>query len=371
MIKIKTILFSTIVLCYASIVATPASLLNPQQTTFTNEKIITSPYALLKAARFALSFFQSNDPDDKRIVKSALLESKILPSAQAKKTLQFIIKTIEQDHMAKRKRFRIQDPQFLKKHFTFIKWNGDYKGAAKQHVFIPQIPQPGNIRLTSYAVFSTKGNHYKTKNFPHPLYRVKSSYFKKNLRMKYSKQTILKGLLEQKQFNKHVSPMVWVSRNGLEEALMQGTIVVVMPNGQKRVFNVNQSNEFSYDRKIKSGWPQKKYWFFKEIKNLEKTKPNNKQRVIQHGGLIVAGDLDNFGLGKIIALRYSNPRTKQKEIRLVILADRGSAFENNLYQLDLFAGMFKNRGEFKHILRTFPPTVQAYFLKVNNLQTKG
>lgn len=358
-------------LCYTYIIATPTSLFHPQQPTFSSEKIITSPYALLRAARYALSFFESGEPEDRQIVSSSLLERNILPSAHAKKTLRFIIKTIEQDHRAKRKNFRIQDPQFLKKHFTFIKWNGDYKGAAKQHVFIPQVPQPGNIRLTSYAVFSAKGNYYKTKEFPHALYKIKSKIFDKKIRMKYPKQPILKGLLEQKQFNKHVSPMVWISRDGLEEALMQGTIVIVMPNGQKRVFNVDKSNDFLYDRKIKSGWPQKKYWFFKEIKNLEKTKPNNKQRVIQHGGLVVAGDLDNFGLGKIIALRYINPQTKQKEIRLVVLADRGSAFENNLYQLDLFAGMFKNRASFKHILRTFPPTVQAYFLKVNNLQTKG
>ena len=50
------------------------------------------------------------------------------------------------------------------------------------------------------------------------------------------------------------------------------------------------------------------------------------------------------------------------EIRLGILADTGSAFVNNLYQLDLYCGIFRNRREFDNWRKTLPNVVDAYIL---------
>jgi len=125
-------------------------------------------------------------------------------------------------------------------------------------------------------------------------------------------------------------------------------------------FNVDKNNGFSYDKKIKDAKDQKRYWYFREISKKDiKTK---KGIHINHGGCIFAGDLYNIGLGKIIALRYQNPLTKKDEIRLGVLADSGGALTNNLYQLDLFAGIFKNRIQFHDWIKQLPNAVEAYIL---------
>ena len=76
----------------------------------------------------------------------------------------------------------------------------------------------------------------------------------------------------------------------------------------------------------------------------------------------VAGDLKNLGLGKIVALRYKNKRSKKDEVRLCMLSDTGGAFKNNLYQLDLFSGFFNKSRTFWNYVHKYPEQVDAYFL---------
>jgi hypothetical protein len=45
-----------------------------------------------------------------------------------------------------------------------------------------------------------------------------------------------------------------------------------------------------------------------------------------------------------------------------VIADTGGAFVNNLYQLDLFAGLFDSRKKFTSYLQTQPSCAQAYIL---------
>lgn len=136
---------------------------------------------------------------------------------------------------------------------------------------------------------------------------------------------------------------------------MQGSTIVTMPNGKVRTFNVSKSNGYTYDKTLRRPWKQKKYWYFKEVK------PHERQ-LINYGGALFAGDLAQLGLGKIIALHYKNPLTKKQELHLGVLADRGSAFSNNLYQLDLFAGIFNTKNQFQRYIKQFPNTVHAYIL---------
>jgi len=335
-------------------------LFQPISLNLIGEHIKTSPKVFLQAAQYVSNYYyKSTNEWEKKLLKSPVLEKNVISHQQTQDTLDFIIKTIQEDLKRHPNRFRILNSSFLKKHFSFVKWHSDQKEAKKHGRYLPK----NKIRLTSYAVFRCKGSMQQKKEYPHALYEIISKRFEQKFRTQYSKQTILKGILNKKWFNGHVKPLVWLSHGDLEQALMQGSVLVTTPDGRERLFNVSQSNEFTYNKKIKSSKNQKKYWFFKEIKQSNNRREKRLQEFICLGGAAFAGDVENIGLGKIIALRYKNCLTGQREIKLGVLADRGSAFSNNLYQLDLFAGIFDNRKQFDRFIRRFPDTVEAYILK--------
>ena len=330
---------------------------------FSNESIQTDPEILLRAAKCSLRYFISTNKKDTDLVKSKILEKRIFPHAQAKKTLRFIIKTIEEDKGKPKSKQRIMNTNFLNKNFQFIKWYGDKYQAKINGIVIPKWPdggelKNGKIKLTSYATFISKGNYFKTKEFPHALFSMVSPNFDKSIRFWHSKQDIFSGVLEQNKYKKHVKPLVWLSKNDVEEALMQGNIVTRMPNGDEKTFIVHKSNGVPYNKKVKKFCEQKKYWYFKKLSADEKY-----PKMTDLGKAAFAGDVENIGLGKIIAIRYKNPINNKREIRLGVLIDRGSAFSNNLYQLDLFAGKFDNREQFRNFIKYLPNTVEAYLLK--------
>lgn len=370
----KPILFITTITILLNIQNTyclrdKSTLFQPIQIQFSEEKIKTNPKALLAAAQYGLRYFQSTWKRDRDLVKSSVLESSIINAQDAEKTLKFIVNTIKEDLSHGNNKFRILNSAFLKKHFTFIKWFGDQEEAKRNKVTIPIWPDggtlaPGKIKLTNYAVFRIPGSYKKTYEYPHALYEITDYYFDETVRFRYSKQTIVNRMLEQPSFHGKVKPLVWVSRKGLESALMQGSAIVRLSGGKEKIFNVHKSNGMIYDKMIKNPYDQKKYWFFKEIKDIDGKNGGAHLKIIKLGGVAFAGDLKNLGLGKFIALRYQNPISRENEIRLGVLADRGNAFSNNLYQLDLFAGIFDNKIQFKHNINKLPNTVNAYLLKV-------
>lgn len=333
------------------------------QPAFTKEAVVTDPIKLQNAAKLALMYFRKNKQKNPHIVKPEPFNSKVLSGNDVEKTLNFIIWSIENDKKRKRP-YRILDTNFLNKNFKFIKWSGDTKSAHANNVKIPEnilsngSLKRGNIRLTKYAIFGADGSYKKTNKYNCPLYKIVSKNFEKKDRFKYTKQDVIKGVLDQKINRGRVKPMVWLTRDGLEDAIMQGSILVNMPNGKKRLFNVDKNNGIAYDKKIKEPKLQKRYWYFKEIDN-KSLRQNN---ILNQGCTVFAGDIYNIGLGKIIALRYQNLVSKKDEIRLGVLNDVGGAFANNLYQLDLFAGVFKNRDSFNDLIKTIPNSVEAYLL---------
>ena len=337
---------------------------HPCKISLNNQSVITDPAVLLDAAKSAFRYFKSQNKINKKIINPRLFSQKIMSPYQVKNTLEFIISSIEQD-IKKKTSPRILNSTFLEKNFKFIKWSGDYKSAQKNNVKIPEnvdngkIPK-GKIRLTNYAAFVLNGNNNKTNKFPCALYSIKSKDFESKGRFRYTKQDVFDGALHNKKNKNQVTPLVWLNKNDLETAIMQGTTYVKMPNGKKRLFVVDKNNGFSYDKKIKNSIEQKRYWYFKEINNPNYYKKKGVH--INHGGVVFAGDIYNVGLGKIIAIKYQNPISKKDEIRLGILADSGSALTNNLYQLDLFAGIFDTQNEFKKWLKQIPNTVEAYIL---------
>lgn len=328
---------------------------------FKYEVITTNPIKLQQAAKVARRYFRSRNNKDVLLTRQSAIPYNLISQKEACDTLSFIIKTIDQDKH--KKSSRITNPNFLSKHFKFIRWSGDQEAAKQNEVFIPKWPdggflKPGKIKITNYAVFTINGSHVKTHRHPCALYNITSKKFEETYRLLFTKQQVLSGALEKPQYEHHIKPLAWVTRKGLEEVTMQGTALVVMPGGSKHYINVHLSNKMKYDKKIASRRNQRGYWYFKDVTKTQK----RDLKIIDLGQTIFAGDIANLGLGKVIALRYTNPIKNKSEIRLGVLADSGSAFFDNLYQLDLYAGIFKTRKEFNKHIRSLPNTAEAYIL---------
>ena len=61
-----------------------------------------------------------------------------------------------------------------------------------------------------------------------------------------------------------VTSLAYLTRNGLEEAIMEGTILINFTDGYKAFFNVDRNNGISYIRGLKAT-AQKRYWYFREV----------------------------------------------------------------------------------------------------------
>jgi len=314
--------------------------------------IVTSPLYLLQAAHDSLAYLNACKSKSDCISNPTGFR-KILSVDDVKKTLRFVISTIEQDRATGN--YRILDSNFLKKHFACIKWSADWHCAQDHNV---KMPHDGRIRLTMYGVFSVKGNNKKTANYPCGLYKVSDLALCK----KYTKQQILAGVLEKSENRKKCTALAWVSRQSLEDALMHGTVLVNFPDGSCKVLNVDRHNGIAYDRCQKNILAQKRYWFFRELKSSAKQCKQSVQKFKSRRGVVFAGDLYHIGFGKFIALSYKNPQTQKHEMRLGVLADTGGAFVNNLYQLDLFGGVFGSHNELTSYLKTIPTSARAVVL---------
>jgi len=329
------------------------------KSSISREKVLTDPISLLHAAKDTLRYIDLHEQDRYQTIAPGHFDD-ILSLDQVKKTLRYVVDVIEEDKKMGKEvgkemvKFRILDPKFIAKQFNFIAWTADSQTAQNNNV---TLPKNGALRLTNYAVFVITGSKTKTKQYNCALYEIRDH----SLPKKISKQNVLAGVLEQPKYQKKVRPLAWVSRDGLEEALMQGTVLVKFDDSSYKIFNVHLNNGIAFE-KNKPVLQQKRYWFFKELKHSAKSVETFKNKIKRRSGVIFAGDIHNIGTGKLIALRHTNPVTKQPEIRLGVLADTGSAFVNNLYQLDFFAGLFSSRSALSQHMKQLPIYTHAYLL---------
>ncbi len=341
---------------HKKIVSAPSATLPVQnffsdaQPSFQHSSVITNPLDLQQAAKDALRYFSLHAGDRKHIVDPAGFKN-LMSFQRTKQTLQFIVDTIEQDR--KTGTFRIQNPAFLEENFGCMQWQADTQGAASHNV---NIAQNGNIRLTTYGILVVRGNRRKTADFPCGLYQLHDDA----LRRQFTKHQVLAGVLEKPENKTKRTALAWVCRQDLEDALMQGTVIVKFADGTCKMLNVDKHNGVAYDRKQKNVLAQKRYWFFRQLH--AQAHKQTIDRFKHRKNVVFAGDLYHIGLGKVIALTYQNPVTGRPELRLGILADTGGAFVNNLYQLDLFGGIFETRDELKRHLRFMPTSTSACVL---------
>ncbi|MBD2300232.1 hypothetical protein [Nostoc sp. FACHB-190] len=294
-------------------------------------------------------YFKDHAKDDPDIQRKGVLGTQGVSVEDVLKTLDFMIVVLKED-IANNRPTRLQDPNFINQNFRVIRWNAYNKQNTRQK----------QLRITKYAVFTHTGSRTKTPKFNTAIYSLKDNAITDKFYTRYTKQDVLSGIYEPggKEFGK-VQPLAYLTRDGLEEALLQGTILIKFTDGSQAFFNVDRNNGMSYVRGLK-GTAQKRYWYFKKVDAIKGYGHKIDAKISIKPGVTFAGDVLNVGLGKIVVIEHN--QGGRKNLRMGVIADTGGAFLPNLYQLDFLAGIFQNRQEFNQYIRQLPEYVTAYFL---------
>lgn len=304
---------------------------------------------VLKNTRNYFLKFSEEDPVVKRI---GFLQNYGISQTEIIKTINFMIRTIEEDRQLQRKS-RLHDPNFINKNFRILHWSPD-----KIHKNQPS----GKIRITKYAIFTHSGSKIKTKKYQFALYGLDDIEGKKELARKYTKQQIVTGIYEKGgEMSGKAKALVYLSREALEEALMEGTILIKFTDGSSAYYNVDINNGYSYLKGVKAE-KQKRYWYFKKVNSINGYGAKIENRIKVKAGVTFAGDVLNVGLGRIIGIESESK--KQKTLKLGVIADTGGAFLPNLGQLDFLSGIYKNRKAFQNDQKNLPPEYAKTYILI-------
>ncbi len=319
--------------------------------------ILVNPYAVRDQADEILSYFEKHATTDNIAAKPGILSRLGVTLLDVESTLDFIKQALDED-ISNGRRLRIRNPEFLEKHFRMIRWY-PFNGKKSRD----------KIRITKYAIFTIKGQGTKSPVFKYALYSLPHDELnlspeeikktgKKLSRFKYTKQQAISGVYD----NGGATPLVWLTRKGLEEALLEGSICVAFPDGTKKYYNVNRNNGISWDPEIKNQWHQKRYWYFKEVKQPRGYGMSIDSQISIFPYAAIAGDVYNLGLGKLIGMSYKTAGDDRKKMRIGVLADTGGAFTPNLHQLDFYAGIFIDRKDYENKIKTLPKYAEVYLM---------
>ena len=219
-----------------------------------NTKVNFNPADLLVVLTSTRKYFKNQLDRDADLQREGILGTQGVTVADIVKTLDFMVLTLKQDIKAKRS-IRLQDPKFLNTNFRSIQWTA----------FNPTVTDEKRVRMTKYAVFTHPGSHTPTKEFNAGLYALKPGTDIEAIRLKYTKQDVLKNIYEPKgiEFGT-VEPLAYLDRAGLESALMEGTVLIKFTDGTSKFFNVDRNNNIPYVKGL-TPTEQKRYWYFKPV----------------------------------------------------------------------------------------------------------
>ena len=101
-----------------------------------------------------------------------------------------------------------------------------------------------------------------------------------------------------------------------------------------------------------------RYWYFRELDAVRGWATEPVVGPALRPMAAVAGDLAHLGFGRLVALSTADG------LRLVVVADTGGAFVDNLHQLDLYSGIFPSRAAFAEGTRSVGDTAAAWVVGV-------
>lgn len=294
-------------------------------------------------------YFATATEADPNVLREGLLGTQGVTVADTIETLDFMISVLYEDIVNQRPT-RLKDPSFINTHFKVIKWKP----------YNPKSPAQNQLRITKYAVFRHFGSRTKTAQFNTPIYRLNDQFTADKFYTQYTKQQVLSGIYNPggTEVGK-AEPIAYLTREGLEDALLQGTVLIKFPDGGSAYFNVDRSNGMQYQRGVKQR-SQKRYWYFKEVDAIKGYGGEKADKIPVKPGVTFAGDILNIGLGKIVVIEHGQGGAKK--LQLGAIADTGGAFLPNLHQLDFLAGIFVNKSDFNGYLSRTPDYAGAYIL---------
>jgi hypothetical protein len=321
-----------------------------KSTKLPNTKVNFNAADLLVVLNSTRKYFKNRLAEDPDLQREGILASQGVTVTDVVETLDYMILTIEQDLKAKRS-IRLQNSKFLNTHFRAIQWQA----------FDPKVTDEKRIRLTKYAVFTHLGSRQPTKEYDVGLYALKPGTEIDRVRLKYTKQDILKNIYEPhgSEYGA-VEPLAYLDRAGLESALMEGTILIKFTDGTSAYFNVDRNNNIPYVKGLDPR-EQKRYWYFKPVNAIKGYGQTIETKISLRPGVTFAGDVLNIGLGKIVVTE-SGTDSGKPVLQMGIIADTGGAFLPNLHQLDFLAGVFDSKADFGTYIRSLPEYTKAYIL---------
>lgn len=340
----------------------------PQQPQFVAGQWPDRSADLCAVATETLKYIDKGQSYDPVAIHGGKIPGATVPVSEVRATLLYICQIAKEDK-AKGRRSRLTDPAFIKQHFHFVRWLPDQSGAAKlakDKPLLQNLPAD-RILQTKYFVKIADGSPVKTAEKNQALYGLPfdeanldlataDALGKQITRFQLGKQDIVNGALEKEPLR--APPLFWLTREGLEGALLQGTAVV--PSGQGyRYYNVHRTNGIPYDR-TKKPEQQQRYWYFKEVKSVLGYGKDADYKIPIKPEVTVAGDIPQLGLGKLILL--ATPESGVMHYRLTILADTGGAFANNLFQLDWLSGYYRGWPDYFAANKHRGDYSQAYLL---------
>jgi hypothetical protein len=294
-------------------------------------------------------YFQEQSSSDPDLRRQGILATQGVTVADVLKTLDFMILTLQEDIRAKRA-IRLQDATFLNANFRVIQWTA----------FNPSVQKEQRLRMTKYAVFSHPGSRTPTAEFDLGLYSLKPSADADRIRLKYTKQDVIKSIYEPggKEFGT-VEPLAYLNREGLESALLQGTVSIQFTDGTSEFFNVDRNNGIPFIKGL-APFDQQRYWYFRPVDNIKGYGQTVESKISIKPGVTFAGDVLNIGLGRMIVTEDASGG--KSGLRMGIIADTGGAFLPNLHQLDFLTGIFDSQAKFNDRARKLPEYIKAYIL---------
>ncbi|MBX2801496.1 MAG: hypothetical protein KTR31_27715 [Myxococcales bacterium] len=261
------------------------------------------------------------------------------------RTLDFVAQVAVEDRGQEYQ--RLNDPRWVAGAFEAWRWLPDAEGASARKIEVPE----DQLRITKYVVYTVDGSPVRTDRFGTALYRVPKDEVpdgEPGVRAALTRMDVYAGAFESGGAHEGLAePLVWLTRDGSNQALLQGTIHVTLPNGTPQLFNVHKNNGMAWDPSIRNLDQQPRFWYFRHVRDILGVEDTRLRPEVA-----VAGDVYNVGLGKLLALEWQGPHGP--ELRLAVMADTGGAFQPNLFQLDYFAGTFADRAAYDAWAKDMP-----------------
>lgn len=318
-----------------------------------------------------LNFFNTSKDDASQNIGNSLRNSG-LTMGQIIATLKFInlVQQEDREFMQFGKRqidgslwsYRMSKYWFILQNFDFYRVSGNLQSARLNKVNLPY----GKTKITKYAIFELEMSLLATNKNDMEIYGLPEWVNPKTglqqYRLRFTKQEIFDGVYRVGGLAAgKAKPLGYTSRNNLELALLQGTFVGHFADGSKKIYAIAGSNEYPFDNTEKQ-FQQKRYIYFKESDDFYGYGKVKEEKIKIQPGLTFAGDINQFGLGKLMLMCYEDTVTKTMKAKIGILADTGSAFVENSFHFDFLSGVYESKKTFYKEADKIPHFCEMYIL---------